>query len=117
MNLDIELQALTQNLLADTSIQFITQLQIGGLNGLLSMGLQDKSPETRHAVLRVLAGDAMFKIAGVEVNSAKNLTGPVATFLINILKQLDSSPWRLSRYGTELIAAVESRVKEYSMDT
>lgn len=111
MNLEAELSGLTDNLLADTRIIYVTRNQVGGLNGLLNQGLEDKSPDNRHAVLNLLAGTAMLRIAGVKVRSATNLTSPVASFLINILKDNDSTQWRLSDYGKELINQAETRVK------
>lgn len=115
MEISNELDALRENLLADTSIEYVSQLQIGGLNGLIRKGLQDKSREMRIAVLREWAGDAMWKIARQEINSAKNLTAPVASFLINLLLVPDSTPWRLSSYGKNLIEYTEKSIKERSL--
>ena len=107
LNLRTELEALKQNLLADPTIEFVTAAQVGGLNGLIRMGCEDKSRDMRVAILKAWAGDAMMAIAGVEIESSKNLTLPVATFLINLLLEPDSTPWRLSEYGLNLIRATE----------
>lgn len=111
MNLETELEALNDNLLADTRIIYVTRKQVGGINGLLSMGLEDTSSDMRHAVLNMFAGRAMKRIAGVDVNSATNLTSPVASFLINLLKEDGVEPWQLSEYGRELISLAENNAK------
>ncbi len=112
MNLDVELEGLKRNLLSRTEIVFVSRDEVGGVNGLLRMGLQDKSDEMRHKVLNLLVGPAMLKITGVVVNSARKLTSPVAIFLIDQLREPDSKPWRLSAYGRELLALAEERAKD-----
>jgi hypothetical protein len=107
MNVESELEALKQNLLADTSLRYASLPQIGGLNGLIRQGLQHRTREMRLAVLREWAGEAVYRITGEELTSAKNLTSPIATFLINLLLEPDSTPWRLSNYGRSLIAETE----------
>jgi hypothetical protein len=112
MEINSELEALRQNLLADTSLRYISSKQVGALNGLIRQGLEDKARRMRLNVLREWTGEAMKRIASVEVASTKNLTAPVATFLINLLLEPGSTPWRLSDYGKQLIEQTEKRIKE-----
>ena len=105
-----EIEALKQNLLADTSLRYVSLPQIGGLNGLIRQGLQHRTREMRLAVLREWAGEAVYRITGEELTSTKNLTSPIATFLINILLEPDSTPWRLTPYGRSLIVETEKVV-------
>ena len=112
MDLDTELAALEMNFLADTSITYVTHRQVGGICGLLKMGLEDNSRANQIAVLNVLAGPAMKKIAGVDIRSRKNLTSHVATTLIDQLLEPNTNPWELSDYGHELLSAAEKRAKE-----
>ena len=102
-----EIEALKQNLLADTSIRYVSLAQIGGLNGLIRQGLENKSRRMRVEVLKEWAGEAIHAITGQEITSAKNLTSPIATFLINQLLEPDSNPWRLTPYGKKLIVETE----------
>ena len=110
-----EIEALRDNLLANTEIRYISLKQIGGLNGLIRQGLEEKTRDMRILVLREWAGDAMWAIERQVINSTKNLTSPIASFLINLLKEDDSTPWRLSDYGQRLISITEKAVKESSL--
>lgn len=111
MNIEQELEALHTNLLANTDIRYVSQKQLGGLNGLIRKGVEDKSREMRIAILEKWAGEPMRRIANVqEFTTSKNITSPVATFLINLLIVPDSSPWKLSQYGKELIRETEKLV-------
>lgn len=111
MNLDDELEGLHRNLLARTEIVFVSDGEVGGVNGLLRMGLKDKSDDMRHKVLNLLVGPAMIRITGIPVHSAKNLTSPVAIFLIDQLREPESKPWRLSEYGRKLLSLAEERAQ------
>ena len=111
MILENELFALRQNILADTSINPVSISQLGGLNGLMRQGLRDKSREMRIAVLKTWIEEPMKRIAGVEVQSSKNMTASAASFIINLLRVPDSTPWRLSKYGQELIELTETKIK------
>lgn len=110
MDIESELEALKQNLLADTRIIYCTPQQIGGLNGLIRKGLENKSRTVRIAVLKRLAGEAMESIHGVPFESSKALTSPAASFLINLLLEPDTRPWELSSYGRNLIMETEKLV-------
>ncbi len=112
MDLDTELAALEINCLADTNITYVTHRQVGGICGLLGEGLRDNSRANQIAVLRILVGPAMKKIAGVEIGSRKNLTSHVANTLITQLLEPDTKPWELSDYGHDLLSAAEKRAKE-----
>lgn len=107
MNIEHELEALHENLLAQDRIAYVTLEQLGGLNGLIRKGLENKSRMMRIKVLKKWAEPAMKRIAGVSIESSKNLTLPVASFLINLLIEPNTSPWKLSTYGKELIKETE----------
>lgn len=113
MDLDIELAALETNCLADPQITYVTHRQVGGICALLG-NLNDNSRANQIAVLSVLVGPAMKKIAGVEIRSRKNLTSHVANTLIDQLLEPNTTPWELSDYGYELLSAAEKRAKELS---
>lgn len=111
MVLDVEIGALYNNCLADPSMRYVTRKQVGGICGLLKQGLEDTSRENQIAALSFLVGGAMFKIAGVRVTSRKNLTSPVASTLIGLLKKPNEDIWELNAYGKELLSRVEERIK------
>lgn len=111
MDLDTELAALERNCLADSTTAYVTRSQVGGICALLGK-LNDNSRANQIAVLNVLVGPAMMKIAGVKIKSRKNLTSHVATTLIDQLLQPDTTPWELSNYGYDLLSAAEKRAKE-----
>ena len=111
MVLDVEIGALENNCLADPSMRFVSQKQVGGICGLLKQGLEDTSRDNQIATLDFLVGAAMFKIAGVRVTSRKNLTSPVASTLIGLLKTPSDDTWELNAYGKELLSRVEERIK------
>jgi hypothetical protein len=118
MDLDAHLEALTDNLKAEHSeIVYVTLGQIRGLNILLKQGLRSQNRGMRIAVLGLLAGPAMKDICNVDIQSSKNLTSPVASFLISLLKDPESpeKDWYLSEYGIELLAAAEKRIEESSV--
>jgi hypothetical protein len=110
MIIEIELEALHENLLAQNRIAYVTLEQIGGLNGLIRKGLENKSRMMRIKVLKKWAEPAMKQLTGVTIESSKNLTLPIASFLINLLIEPDTSPWELSSYGKELISETEKLV-------
>ncbi|MEE9540207.1 MAG: hypothetical protein V3V85_01790 [Candidatus Thorarchaeota archaeon] len=112
MDLDIELEALHLNCIASSNTGYVSQSQVGGVCGLLRKGLEDNSKPMQLAVLRILVGPAMMQLAGVEINSRKNLTSHIATTLIDQLLEPESKPWELSEYGQELLSEAEERAKE-----
>lgn len=89
---------------------YVSQKQVQGLNALLNQGLSDKSRDVRIAVVRRLVGEVAKTITGVEVLSTKNLTSPIASYLIEQLKEPDSIPWRLSEHGRWLIHEAETHL-------
>jgi hypothetical protein len=111
MDLDTELAALEMNCLADATTAYVTQRQVGGICALLGK-LNDNSRANQIAVLNILVGSAMMKIAGVEIKSRKNLTSHVAKTIIDQLLEPDTTPWELSNYGYDLLSAAEKRAKE-----
>ncbi len=111
MDLDTELAALDINCTADPEITYVTHRQVGGICALLGK-LNDNSRANQIAVLNILVGPAMKKIAGVEIRSRKNLTSHVANTLIDQLLEPDTKPWELSDYGHDLLSAAEKRAKE-----
>jgi hypothetical protein len=111
MNIEDELNAIHQNLLANTDLRYVTMKQLGGLNGLIRQGLEHKSRMIRMAVLERWAGEAMKKLWNIEeFDSSKCLTSAGASFLINQLIEPDTHPWELSQYGRELIKETEKLV-------
>lgn len=114
MNLDNELEAIRWALDADcTELIYVTQSQVFGLVSLMRQVL--KKREERIAVLRLLIGDFMEAHFGVTVESTKNVTLPVASYLINQLLEPDSDPWVLSKYGQELLEKAHERVQEVAV--
>lgn len=114
MDFDIEIEALSRNCKAEPNDRLVSQKQVGGICGLLKQGLEDNGRDMQVAVLGELVGDAMWDIAGVRITSRKNLTGRVASVLIEQLK--DPDEWKLSEYGRQLIKEAENRIrsKEYA---
>lgn len=108
---EAELEAMRWVIHSDYSkMVYVTQKQIQGLNALLNQGLADKSREHRIAVVRVLVGSEAKAITGVAVESTKNLTSPIASYLIEQLKEPDTLPWRLSEHGKWLIHEAEAHI-------
>lgn len=111
MNIERELEALHDNLLANTELRYVSLRQLGGLNGLIRQGLEHKSKIIRLAVLDRWAGSAMKKLWNIEsFDSSKCLTSSAASFLINQLIEQDTHPWELSPYGRKLIEETEKLV-------
>lgn len=117
MNLDNELSAIQWNLLARADMVYVTSKQVLGLVSLMQQGLTDTSRETRLNILNLWAGEAMRNITGIDITSTKNLTSPVASFLINLLLDNKEDTWKLSDYGKELIKCSEARAKEFALST
>lgn len=117
MDLDNELSAIQWNLLSKTDIVYISNKQVLALVSLMQQGLTDVCRKTRLGILKLWAGEAMRRIAGVEIASTKNLTSPVASFLINLLLDNKEEEWKISDYGRELVKCSEARVKEYALST
>jgi hypothetical protein len=114
MELQVEVDAIKQNLLANHNhMVYITLKQAQFLASLINEGLVVKRRRLRIRVLNILVGDAMKQIAGIEeIQSTKNLTAPVASYLIDLLQDKDGDEWGgLSDYGRELISQAESVVE------
>lgn len=89
---------------------YVTQKQIQGLNALLRQGLSTPDREKRIAVVKRLVGAEVRSITGVEVQSTKNLTSPIASYLIEQLKEPNSTPWQLSEHGRWLLHEAEQHI-------
>lgn len=110
MKIEDELYALKQNLLSVNEIRYVSAAQVKALASLITQGLEHKNRDMRIAVLRVWANDAMKQIVGIEINSGKNITSPIASFLISLLKDPEPDMWTLSPYGQTLIRETEKYV-------
>lgn len=108
-DLDLELEALTENMLAESTSWHITQKQVTTLASMMSQGLEDRSRENRLNVLRLLCQDAVFKRTGYAIKSTKQIPGEFASVLIDLLKRNDR--WELSDYGRNLLLLAEERAK------
>lgn len=108
-DLELELEALTSNLLAESPDYYITQRQVTSLASLMSSGLEDSSRGTRIRVLRLLAQPAVMKRHGLKIKTTKQIPGQMASVIIDLLKKNKS--WELSDYGRELLHLAEKRTK------
>ena len=85
MDLQVELEAIHENLTADTRLLYISQKQAQSLASLMTQGLGEGATKAmRIRALQIIAGPAMKEIYSPThvITSTKNLTGPVASFLI-----------------------------------
>ena len=121
MNLDVELSALTDNMIQeDGGGSFLAKRnQITGVLGLMRQGLESDDREIRIAVLDMLAGEAMRRMYGKTIESTNDITEPIALFLIRQLKMpfdhpdpTEKDPWLISTYGRTLLNLAEERVKD-----
>lgn len=105
MDITHELSALHRNLLSTPGRQyFVSRKQIGSLVCLMMQGLPDrKDRDLRIAVLRAWIADSMKQLFDVEVESTKNISGPIASFLIDLLREPNNPEMVLNDYGHELI--------------
>jgi hypothetical protein len=108
---EIELQAMQWVIRSDYSrIIYVTQRQIQGLNALLRQGLSTPEREKRIAIVKCLVGAEVRQITGIEITSTKNLTSPIASYLIEQLKEPNSTPWKLSEHGQWLLNEAERHI-------
>ena len=114
MDFEVELDALYRNLTADRRIIYITQKQAVTLASLMSGGLESNNRAVRIEVLRLIAEQALEEVAGAKLNSTKNLTSPMASFLINYFRKNENS-WELADAGRMVLSLAESFVKEEVM--
>lgn len=107
MNVQAELQAHESNLKTAGGIEpFVTRKQVQGIVSLMRQVIPDR--DERITVLRLIAGGAMMKVAGIEIQSTKNLTGRMASYLIDQLLEPNSTPWKLSDYGRDFLEATKA---------
>lgn len=110
MDIQAELEAHTANLKAVGGIEpYVTQKQVQGIVSLMRQAFPER--DQRIAVLRLIAGPAMQAVAGVEITSTKNLTGRMASYLIEQLREPGSTPWKLSGYGQRLLEAAKAQAE------
>lgn len=84
-----------------------TDKQVSGIIRLISQGISDTSRAARIRVLQRLVGPEIKRLKGVELQSTRDLTSPIASYLINQLKDPRSTEWRLSPHGQWLIHEAE----------
>lgn len=112
MNIEYELQALHRNLKSALGSYYVTRRQVGALVYLMLQGLPDrKDRPLRIAVLREWIGEPMKTLHNIDVQSTKNITGPMASFLIEILSEPNNPEMILSKYGHKLIEATARYVQ------
>lgn len=118
LDLDMEVEALQVNMLAEQDSRLISQRQVGALAGLMNQGLESNKRKVRIRVLQILAQGAVSQRYGVRIESTKNIPGEFASILIENLKVSDKDEWELSRYGRKLLLLAEERAKaELDKDT
>lgn len=111
MDFNAELEAIQWVLKTDcTELIYVSRKQVQGLASLMGQEIKDR--DTRIGVLDLLVGDFMYNVFNVIVKSTKNLTSPVASYLISQLRQPNSSPWKLSKHGKWLLENGKQRLQE-----
>lgn len=112
MNLDDELMAIRTNILANhADMIYVTQDQFA-LGGLITPCLQDKSQENRYRCLVYLLDGVVENITGYPfTGSMKNMTSPIASYLIELFKDDTQEKWAPNEYARELFSLIEAQVK------
>lgn len=112
MNLDDELMAIRSNILANhADLIYITQDQFA-LGGLVNQCLRDKSRENRYRCLVFLLDGVPENITGVRfTGSMKQLTSPIASYLIELFKDPEEEKWKANEYAKELFDCIETSVE------
>jgi len=107
MNIHAELDAHEVNLVAAGGVEpYITKKQVTALAIMMSQVLPNK--KQRIAVLKLITDKAMRRVVGVEATSTKHLTGRMASYLINQLKDRYSDDWSLSEYGRDFLEGAKA---------
>lgn len=110
MDIVAELKAHECNLKAVGGIEpFVTSKQVQAVACLMRQAIPERTE--RIAVLKLMAGNAMKSITGIEIQSTKNLTGRMASYIIAQLLDPNSTPWKLSNYGREFLVAAAAHAK------
>lgn len=113
MDIQAELDGHYYNLISAGGIEpYVTKNQVITIAGLMNKVLTTRSQ--RIAVLKMIAGNAMQKVAGVEVSSTKNLTGRMASYLIDQFLVPKSKPQELSDYGREFLEGCKASLENRS---
>ena len=110
LDLDLELEALKANLLAEENPYLISKKQVQALASVMGQGLQKKNRRNRLDVLRLLSQDAVMIRTGYKIKSTKQIPGAFASVLLDMLI-VDNIDWELSDYGRELLFLAEERIK------
>ena len=111
MDLDKELRVLNSELEQTNEEPYITQKQAAALAILMSRCIQNKKDKRyiRMYALRLIAGEPLRKVTGVQkIKSTKNLTGTMASILIDLFLEEDSG-WQPNSYAKGLLGAIEER--------
>lgn len=111
MNIDNEIQAVRNIILANYSDLIYITVDQFAFNGLVTKCLQDKSDANRIRVLQVLLGDVPERITGVPFKSTKNLTSPIAKFFIEYFRDETQEKWMPNEYARELLGGIEARLE------
>jgi hypothetical protein len=116
-NLQETLDAIHDNLI-DLPHSLVSKKQVLTIVFLMNEGLKNKDRETRIAVLKMLAGPAMKARYNVEIESTKNLSGRIASYLIDQFHDPAYRPhaWRLSPFGRQLLGRCEDAIETPTSD-
>jgi hypothetical protein len=114
MDLQKELDALHKELEQTNLTPFITQKQVQALAIIMGRCITNTpnkhKKEARIWMLNEIAGNALWTVARVEtITSTKNLTGSMASILIDLFKGDAENDWEPSDYAKRLIGALEKR--------
>lgn len=110
MDFELELQGHRRNLRALSDVEpYVTQKQVRSIAMLMGEVLPGRTD--RINVLRLLAGEPMRAVTGVNIESTKNLTGKMASYLINQFKEPESELMELSDYGREFLIRAAAYTK------
>lgn len=115
MNLADELEAIHRNLTSLDTNRYVTKPQIGAIIMLLQEGIGKVNRPLRIAVLRAFIAKPMKRMCNVNVQSTKNITGEMASFLIEMLKDPRKPDIRLSAFGQRLITETVKYVEENNL--
>lgn len=111
LDLEEERAVLAEAIASLDHSQYVTARQVQALASLVGQGLTDKRRDNRIAVMDYLIGQPIKDALGVEFTSFKNISGAIASMLIDLFLVPGSQPWGLNQYGKEIISSAESYVK------
>ena len=111
MVLDTEVGALKRVLRSKEHERFVTSRQIYTLVMLFNEAIPGLKKPTRIAIMDYLIGDIMWDICEVRVTSFKNITGEIASALIDQLSERIDDEIHISSYGKEVLVRVKNVVE------